>query len=58
MMTLEVCSELTTSLGDRPLAASAGGSMSTMICRNLPPNGGVTVRPGMVNSLTRMKFRP
>ena len=48
----------TTSLGDNPLAATRAGSMSTMICRNFPPNGAGVARPGIVNSLRRMKLRP
>ena len=52
----EVCSVCTTSLGDTLLAAISLGLRSTEICRNRPPKGAGTCRPGMVNSLTRTKL--
>jgi len=36
---------LTTSAGVRPLACSFSGSISTMICRYLPPSGAGKVTP-------------
>jgi hypothetical protein len=48
-ITLDVCSALTTSPADNPLAASACGLISMMICRSLPPNGAGVESPGMVN---------
>ncbi len=48
----------TTSPGERPLADTLAGSMSTMICRLLPPKGAGVARPGMVKSRRRMKLRP
>ena len=38
---------VTTSLGVTPFARMASGSRSTMICRNLPPYGVGSVRPGI-----------
>ncbi len=57
-ITFEVFSALTTSNGESPLLDSARGSMSTLICRCLPPNGAGVDSPGIVNSRTRMKLRP
>ncbi len=47
---------LTTSVGVSPLASSAGMSMSTEICRALPPNGYGIATPGIETRRGRMKF--
>ena len=57
MITLEACRAFTTSTGAKPFACSRDWSRSTLICRDLPPNGPGVDRPGMVNSRMRMKFR-
>jgi hypothetical protein len=46
---------LTTSLGVRPLACSFTGSMSTMICRYLPPAGVGSVTPWIGASCWRRR---
>jgi hypothetical protein len=46
----------TTSLGASPVALSARGSRSTMICRGLPPKGRLTEAPCTVASCVRTKF--
>ena len=56
--TLLASTACTTSFGARPFAATRAGSMSTMIWRDLPPNGAGVARPGMVNSRSRMKLSP
>ena len=56
--TLLCSTACTTSLGESPFAATRPGSMSTMICRYLPPKGAGVERPGMVNRRRRMKFSP
>ena len=56
-ITFDACSAFTTSVGEKPLACSRAGSISTLIWRDLPPNGPGVDRPGMVNSFTRMKLR-
>ncbi len=46
---------LTMSSGVKPRETSLAGSMSTMICRYLPPAGVGSVTPGMGASCWRMR---
>ncbi len=48
----------TTSCGERPMAASRAGSMSTITCFWRPPNGAGVASPGTVKSRSRRTFSP
>ena len=50
-----VLTALTTSSGVSPRATSLAGSISTMICRYLPPAGVGSVMPGIGASCCRIR---